>query len=123
MKALISLLFVIASVFLFSSCEDRDPSLLKIYIRDANKNIISGMDVRIVALVANYPAHNDKANTNQAGYALFNLDDYFETNFEPKEAKVADFRVYVQRGSGLELKGDVRVRGYQTTEETFILED
>ena len=112
-----------SSLFLFTSCEDRDPSILKVFIRNEDKNILSGIDVRIVADLYSTPKHNDKAETNQAGYALFNLDDFFEANFESKEAKVGDFKVYIQRGSGLELIGDVRVRGYQTTEETFILED
>lgn len=112
-----------SSLFLFTGCEDRDPSILKIFIRNENKNILSGIDVRIVADLYSTPKHNDKGETNQAGYALFNLDDFFESNFEPKEAKVGDFKVYIQRQEGLELVGDVRVRGYQTTEETFILKD
>jgi hypothetical protein len=106
----------------FSSCQEDAPSLVKIYIRNAAGNIMSEVDVRLIADQVNSPAFSDEALTNQSGYALFNLDTYFAANFEKREAKAADFIVYVMTDNGLQLVGDLRARGNQTTEETFNLD-
>ncbi len=122
MKPFISFLLLVGLLLSMNACQDDTPSLVKIYIRTADGNIMSEVDVRLIADQVNSPAHSDKQFTNQAGYALFNLDIYFAANFEKREAKAADFIVYVRTDEGLKLVGDLRARGNQTTEATFLLD-
>lgn len=123
MKKSISVFLLLSLMILtFNSCQDKEPSLVKIFIRNADGNIMSEVDVRLIAEQINSPAHSDQTFTNQAGYALFNLDTYFAANFEKREAKAADFIVYVKTNAGLQLVGELRARGNQTTEETFKLD-
>ena len=122
-KILHLFIVLIVTVLMFSNCQDKEPSLVKIFIRNADGNIMSEVDVRLIADQVNSPAHSDKQLTNQAGYALFNLDTYFAANFEKREAKAADFIVYIKKDAGLQLVGDLRARGNQTTEETFKLDN
>lgn len=123
MKRYVSLFLTLSLMLIvFVGCQDKEPSLVKIYIRNADGNIMSEVDVRLIADQINSPSHSDQELTNQAGYVLFNLDMYFASNFEKREPKAADFIVYVKTNAGLQLVGELRARGNQTTEETFKLD-
>lgn len=116
------ILLITLTLLTFNSCKEDEPSLVKIYIRNAGGNIMSEVDVRLIADQVNSPAYSDEGLTNQAGYVVFNLDTYFAANFEKREAKAADFIVYVKTDNGLQLVGELRARGNQTTEETYNLD-
>lgn len=116
---LLSLAVLIAAFTSLSGCQEKEPSLLKIYLRTAEGNIVSDVDIILIADEYSTPKYNDEETTNQAGYALFNLDMHFKTY--DKEAKAGDFKINA-RINGVTYLGTVRARGYTTTEETFYLD-
>lgn len=116
---LLSLTLLLATIVSFSGCQEKEPSLLKIYLRTADGNIVSDVDVILIADEYSTPKYNDEETTNQSGFALFNLDMHFKTY--GKEAKAGDFKINA-RVNGVTYLGTVRARGYTTTEETFYLD-
>lgn len=100
-------------------CQEKDPALLKINLLNSEGDFVSEVDVIIIADEYSTPEYNDEATTNQAGYALFNLDQHFSTY--GKEVKAGDFKINA-RINGVTYLGTVRARGYRTTEETFYLD-
>lgn len=116
---LLSLTLLLVSFTALNGCQEKDPSLLKIYLRTADGNIVSDVDIILIADEYSTPEYNDEQTTNQSGFALFDLDMHFKTY--GKEAKAGDFKINA-RVNGVTYLGTVRARGYTTTEETFYLD-
>ena len=116
---LLSLTLLLVSFTALNGCQEKDPSLLKIYLRTADGNIVSDVDIILIADEYSTPEYNDEQTTNQSGFALFDLDMHFKTY--GKEAKAGDFKINA-RINGVTYLGTVRARGYTTTEETFYLD-
>lgn len=116
---LLSLTLLLVSFTALNGCQEKDPSLLKIYLRTAEGNIVSDVDIILIADEYSTPEYNDEQTTNQSGFALFDLDMHFKTY--GKEAKAGDFKINA-RINGVTYLGTVRARGYTTTEETFYLD-
>lgn len=116
---LLSLTLLLVSFTALNGCQEKDPSLLKIYLRTAEGNIVSDVDIILIADEYSTPEYNDEQTTNQSGFALFDLDMHFKTY--GKEAKAGDFKINA-RVNGVTYLGTVRARGYTTTEETFYLD-
>lgn len=116
---------IVMSAVLFQSCK-KDPSVVKIYVRDYDTptgKALSGVKVIIVGDVNSDPATNayvDTVITNGSGYALFNLDEYYTS--AGKENTVAYFDV-IAKTSTKYGEAYIRSRVNTTAVETVYIND
>ena len=71
---------VFVSVLFFQSCE-KDPSIMKIFVRSASNELVEGAKVIIVGDVNSNPVtlpYVDTVVTNGSGFASFNMDSYYD---------------------------------------------
>jgi hypothetical protein len=119
-------IIVVSSLFLltiglFSSCKNNDPSVVKIFVRSASNQLLSGAQVVIVGDVNSNPAtlaYVDTLQTNTSGFATFDLNDYFSAAGESNS--IGYFDVFVEK-NGQVGSGYVRCRSNITTVETIFL--
>ena len=75
---LFAMMFV--SILFFQSCE-KDPSIMKIFVRSASNELVEGAKVIIIGDVNSNPEtlpYVDTVVTNGSGFATFNLDAYYD---------------------------------------------
>jgi hypothetical protein len=116
----VSSLFIL-TVGLFSGCKNNDPSVMKIFVRSASNQLLSGAKVVIIGDVNSNPAtlaYVDTVQTTTSGFALFDLSDYF--NAAGKSNSIGYFDVLVQK-NGQVGSGYVRCRSNITTVETIYI--
>lgn len=117
------LIYSLLAIFLLSiaGCKPKDPSVLKIYVRNYNNILEKEAEVLIVLKSDVLPEYYTSSITNEFGYATFNLDEFF-SQFSSKEEKVADFKAYATSKDGK--TGDVmtRPRAHITSSNTINLE-
>jgi hypothetical protein len=83
------------SVLSISSCTDKDPSVLKIFVRSSDNILTPDAEVRIVAdIEEGTPEYLEDTRTNESGAAIFELDELFD-QYGKNDDKVAYFTVYV----------------------------
>ncbi|MDX1444800.1 hypothetical protein [Lishizhenia sp.] len=99
MKKLVSLFaFLMVGVLLLSSCQEKDPSVGKVFVRNYNNQLISDATVIIVGDKDSDPAtpsYTDTLTTNASGFAAFDLSSLFE-RYDKEAEKVAYFDVLVK---------------------------
>ena len=112
---------VIACISMTFGCKPKDPSMLKIYVRNYNNALEVEADVLIVLKSETLPEYYLNGITNDSGFASFNLDEFF-SQFSSDQDKVADFKVYAT--SKTNKQGDimVRPRAHITSSSTINLE-
>lgn len=118
---LYTILFL-AGCALFSACKNDDPSILKIFVRSQNNELMNNAQVVIVGDVNSTPAtlpYVDTLPTNASGFAQFNMDPYFDQAGDGKDVS-AYFDVIVKK-DGLEGSHYVRVRPHITAVETVYI--
>ena len=79
-KALGLFAMVFVGVLFFQSC-DKDPSIMKIFVRSASNELVEGAKVIIIGDVNSNPEtlpYVDTVVTNGSGFASFNLDPYYD---------------------------------------------
>jgi hypothetical protein len=80
MKKLLFIPFFI-SALLLPSCESKDPSILKVYVRTSSNGLVDNARVVIIGDQQSNPAtieFVDTVYTNSSGFALINMDQYFD---------------------------------------------
>jgi len=102
-------------------CTSKDPSILKIYVRNFNNTLEKNANVLIVLKSETLPEYYLNALTNDNGFATFNLDEFF-SQFSGKEDKVADFKAYATSASNKNGDKMVRPRANITSSSTINLE-
>jgi len=109
--------------FLFS-CQEKDPSIAKIFVRNNNNILVEDVDVMLVAEPSATPVFNETARTGQAGYAVFNLDPVFDqfTRKEKKE-RMGEFKIYLPSDTGIVKMGEITSRPHITAVKTIFLPD
>ncbi len=110
------------ALFFLSACKDKDPSVLKVFVRSYNNELLQNARVIIVADQFSNPAtppHVDTVLTNSSGYALFNMDEFFEG--KKKEEATGYFDIKVKRDL-LQGVGYVRCRAHITAVETVAIQ-
>jgi hypothetical protein len=115
----ISLLFV--GLFVFSGCENKDPSVLKIFVRSASNDLLQGAEVVVIGdPSSNPPTQNyvDTLVTNASGFAQFNMDNYFSAAGSENTTGYFDIIAKKDNQSGTAY---VRCRVHLTTVETVFL--
>lgn len=118
-----SLLFCLLclSLSLVTACKKNDPSILKIFVRSASNELLSGAKVVIIGDVNSDPvtmAYVDTLVTNGSGFAEFDLEEYYSA--AGKENTIAYFDVIVKKNDK-EAHEYVRCRSNITTVETIFL--
>jgi hypothetical protein len=116
-KIFLSILLLIFFTTTFQACKKtKEPSILKVYVRSLNNELLSDARVVIVADINSNPpsaAYVDTVFTNNSGYAEIPMEDFFALSNE----KVGFFDVYVSYGSLLGIE-DVRVKKNITAVKT-----
>lgn len=115
----ISLLVICFSIVL--GCRPKDPSILKIYVRNYSNVLEKEANVMIVLKSDVLSEYYTSSVTNDNGYATFNLDEFF-SQFSSKDDKVADFKVYATSKSDKKGEKMVRPRAHITSSSTINLE-
>ncbi len=116
-----SILLVFLTVFL--GCQEKDPSIAKIFVRNNNNILIQDMEVLLVANDSNTPEFNATARTSQAGYATFRLDEVFDQfTKQEKRDRLGYFKIYLQiEGEGIVKMGEISARPHITAVKTIYL--
>lgn len=115
---LLSLLFVAT---MLGSCKNTDPSVIKIYVRSASNDLVSGAKVVLIGDLNSTPATNeftDTIVTNSSGFAYFNMESHFEDG--GKDYEVGYFDI-IATSTTLTTTGRIRAREHTTAVETVRL--
>lgn len=84
---------------------------------------MKGAIVRVVGDVnKDTPEYFKEMKTNESGYALFDLNELFDS-YGKDDEKTAYFTVYATDETKIYTSQKVRAKGYITTTETIILEN
>jgi hypothetical protein len=121
MRQIMPLLFLAASSFLLLRCENKDPSVMKIYVRSSSNELVSGAQVVVIGDADSNPptgAFVDTVITNTSGFAVVDMDQYF--NSTGSGNTTGYFDVLASKGikSG---SAYVRCRVHVTAVETIFL--
>ena len=126
MEKLIGKVGVLAMVFLslgvLHSCKNKNPSVVKIFVRSSSNELVSGAKVIIIGDPSSNPAtqeYIDTVITNGSGFAYFNVQPYYDAAGE-KDNPVAYFDV-IAKTDLLQKNGNVRSRVHTTAVETIFL--
>jgi len=119
-KAGIFVLLVLAIGFA-QSCKNKEPSVVKIFVRSASNELIEGAKVVIIGDPSSNPATNayvDTVITNSSGFASFNVEPYFDAAGD--DVEVAYYDIIAKSGTKTGF-GYVRSRIHTTAVETVFL--
>jgi hypothetical protein len=70
---------LIAVLVVLSSCK-KDPSILKVFVRSDNNELVANAKVVIIADINSEPAtpaYVDTVQTNSSGFAYFDMEEFF----------------------------------------------
>jgi hypothetical protein len=110
--------FLFSLIIVLSACSSKDPSVLKIYVRDENNELMSGVKVVIIGDTKSEPPtidYVDTSFTNAQGIAQYDMEEFFTTS--GKSVKSGYFNVLAKFGEK-QAKGKVRVKKNIVTTET-----
>jgi hypothetical protein len=68
-------------LLILSSCESKDPSILKVYVRTSSNGLVDNARVVVIGDQQSNPATMefvDTIYTNSSGFATINMDQYFD---------------------------------------------
>jgi hypothetical protein len=119
LKTILILLFFISWIFL--GCEKPD-SILKIYVKDTKGVVIADASVNIVTSVSSslkMASHTGKDNTDGLGVAVFNLNDFFNT--QSSTSRDGYFDVSVTKESMTGVASQVRATMNTTQVQTIYI--
>ncbi len=116
----ITALVALSLGFLYS-CKNKEPSVVKIFVRSASNELVNGAKVVIIGDPSSNPPtlnYVDTVLTNDSGFAYFNVQPYYDAAGE--ESDVAYFDI-VAKTSTKETFGTIRSRVHTTAVETVYL--
>lgn len=111
---------LISILIVLSSCK-KDPSVLKVFVRSNNNELVNNAKVIIIADVNSdpaTPAYVDTVLTNSSGFAYFDMDDFFSKL--GKKETTGYFDVLAKNG-GAQGSGYIRCRKSITNVLTVII--
>jgi hypothetical protein len=115
------LAFVCLSIGFLQSCENKEPSAVKIFVRSASNELVVGAQVVIIGDVNSNPPTNayvDTVFTNESGFAVFEMKAYYDAAGE--ENTIGYFDVVVKKDTKV-ADGRIRSRVHTTAVETIFL--
>ncbi len=114
-------LLLLATLSLFSGCENKDPSIVKIFVRSSSNALVSGAKVVLVADISSNPptmAYVDTLYTNFSGFVTFDMDDFYA--MAGSETTTGYFDILAEKDNKLG-EGYIRSRKHLTAVETVFL--
>jgi hypothetical protein len=115
------LVFICLSVGFIQSCKNKEPSVIKVFVRSASNELVVGAKVIIVGDVNSNPptySYVDTVLTNSSGFAVFEMKTYYEAAGE--DNSVGYFDIIAKSGIKV-IDGRVRSRAHTTAVETVYL--
>ncbi|WP_300660786.1 hypothetical protein [Fluviicola sp.] len=109
----IGYLSLISVLLVLSSCK-KDPSILKVFVRSSNNELVNNAKVIIIADVNSEPAtpaYVDTVQTNSSGFAYFDMEEFFSKL--GKKETTGYFDVLVKRDTN-QGSGYIRCRAHIT---------
>ena len=120
-----ALLLVIGllSIAIIPSCKNKNPSVVKIFVRSASNLLLPGAQVVIIADIQKNEYTGefvDTLVTNSEGYVEFDISEYYTA--AGKKIDVGNFDIIIQKDnkSG---SGYVRSRSHSVSVETVYLQE
>jgi hypothetical protein len=109
---------------LLSSCEPKDPAILKVFVRTSTNSLVNTARVVIIGDQQSNPATMDFVDTvftNSSGFATINMDQYFDKYRNGDQNTTGYFDIIVDKGidSG---SGKARCRIHTTSVETIYIQ-
>jgi hypothetical protein len=109
---------------LLSSCEPKNPAILKVYVRSSTNSLVDGAQVVVVGDQQSEPATMDFVDTiyiNSSGFATINMDQYFDKYRNGNENTTGYFDIIVEKdvASGT---ARTRCRIHTTSVETVYIQ-
>lgn len=124
MKNKIVLVFsVMLLLFGFTSCEPKDPAILKVFVRSSTNQLINGAKVIIVGdQQSNPPTQDfvDTSYTNSSGFTVVDMDQYFDQYRDGDVNTTGYFDIIVKYNNKVGT-GKTRCRIHTTSVETIYL--
>lgn len=114
--------FIVVLSFIFSSCESKDPSVLKVFVRDENNDLVSKAQVIIIGDTKSNPPTIDFVDTlytDALGVAVFDMEQFYELS--PQKTTSGYFKILVKQLLKQQT-GYVRVKEHIVTVETIRFE-
>lgn len=106
-------------VTVFSGCESKDPSVLKVYVRNENEQLLPKAKVIIIGDTKSNPPtidYVDTVFTDDAGIANFDMEEFFDKS--GKKVHTGYFDILVKHGV-TQATGRVRIKEHITNVETI----
>lgn len=117
----IGLFSLLSVLIVLSSCK-KDPSVLKVFVRSENNELVNNAKVIIIADVNSdppTPAYVDTVQTNSSGFAYFDMEDFFSQL--GKKETTGYFDVLAKKDTK-EGRGYIRCRAHITNVITVVIE-
>ena len=102
-----------------TSCESKDPSMLKVYVRNENQQLLPKAKVIIIGDTKSNPPtidYVDTVFTDDAGIATFDMAEFYDLS--GKKVTTGYFDILVKYGVG-QATGRIRVKEHITSVETI----
>jgi hypothetical protein len=115
------LFFTLVVAVILNSCKNKEPSVVKIFVRSASNELVEGAKVIIIGDVDSNPPtlpYVDTVVTNNSGFAYFNVQPHYDGG--DKDYTVAYFDIIVKKDSQTAF-GTIRSRVHTTAVETVYL--
>ena len=121
-KTFALLVLTVISLGFLQSCKNKEPSIIKIYVRTNSNAVAPGVKVILIGDQGSDPETNafvDTLVTNESGFAEFNMQDHFDEG--DKDYDVGYYRV-IAKTPTLYGEGYVRARVHTTAVETVSIQ-
>jgi hypothetical protein len=121
-KILALLTLTALSLGFLQSCKNKEPSIIKIYVRTESNAVAVGVKVILIGDQSSDPKTNafvDTLVTNESGFAEFNMEDHFSEG--DKDYEVGYYRVIAKTPAKYG-EGYVRARVHTTAVETVFIQ-
>lgn len=115
-------LSMIALLLVISACKNKNPSVIKVFVRSSNNELMSNAKVIIIADVNSNPptpAYVDTVMTNTSGFAYFEMDEYFDGLGKDQTTGYFDIIAKKDAAQG---EGYLHARAHITSVETVFLQ-
>jgi hypothetical protein len=119
--------FLILSIFIvlfgFTSCEPKDPAILKVFVRSSTNQLINGAKVVVIGDQQSNPPTQEFVDTtysNSSGFSVVDMDQYFDQYRDGNTNTTGYFDIVVKY-NGKTAYGKSRCRIHTTSVETIYL--
>lgn len=109
---------MVLAIGFLQSCKNKEPSVIKIFVRSASNELLEGVKVVIIGDVNSNPPTNayvDTLITNASGFVSFNMKAYYDDAGE--DVEIGYFDIVAKTNTETTL-GYIRSRVHTTAVET-----